>query len=741
MEFQQQNELTLRDLLIIYHRRRKIVYGTLLTLTVLATLYCVLCTRRYEAMSTIQVQKESSDAMGLESLMSGADGGSDALGANINLQTQANILQSNTLALRTIEDLHLENTVDFQPHWNPVGAVQGLFSSAGTEEAPEISLENAPERRRKALKVFSKNLTVKTISGTRLIEIDYLNPDPKLAAAVVNKLTQSLVDYTFQTRYNATNQVSQWLSSQLSDLRQDSEKLQAKVVDLQKQSGVYSLGTTDAQGREQAYSGVLDKLQQATTATSQAEQSRILKGAIAHAAESGDAEMLSSLAGNALGANAQTLNSSLTLIQSLRQQEAAQQATLQEMEAKFGSSYPKLSEVRGNIAGLERSIHQEVERIRGRAKSDYEVATQTEASTRNQYNQAKRQADKLNDKAVEYAIVRQEADQSRALYEDLLKRLKEAGVLEGLKSSNITVVDPGRVPSKPKKPNIPLYLAIALGSGCFLGGCGALLTDTLDNKTNSIADLEELTGQGVLGALPLVEKEPEKGHVFTIDAPQSPFAEAMRTIRTALLLWQAEAPPKVLLVTSAIAGEGKSVLSVNLAAVLAQQGRRVLLVDADLRRGTLRNKLNLRSGPGLSSMLSGQWGRGSIPAVESIPGLYALQAGPAPPNPSELLDSEAMRLRIEQWREQYDFVILDGAPVLPVTDSVTLNSLADATLLTVRNGMTEKPQVKRSYTMLARNGKHPVGVLLNGLRSDDANYYGYYGYYSNTYAYGGHQDV
>jgi len=140
-------------------------------------------------------------------------------------------------------------------------------------------------------------------------------------------------------------------------------------------------------------------------------------------------------------------------------------------------------------------------------------------------------------------------------------------------------------------------------------------------------------------------------------------------------------------------------------------------------------------------MLSGQWGRGAIPAVESIPGLYALQAGPAPPNPSELLDSEAMRLRIEQWREQYDFVILDGAPVLPVTDSVTLNSLADATLLTVRNGMTEKPQVKRSYTMLARNGKHPVGVLLNGLRSDDANYYGYYGYYSNTYAYGGHQDV
>jgi capsular exopolysaccharide synthesis family protein len=718
----------------MFRRRRMIIYGTLVAFVVVAALYCITCTRRYEATGTVQVQKESADAMGLENLMSGGESAGDALNANIDLQTQANILQSDTLALRTIQDLHLEGTKDFQKRWSPVGMVLGWFSPSGVSDAAGATLENAPQRRQRALNVFSRNLKVKPVSGTRLIKIIYSNPDPQIAAAVVNELAQSLVDYTFQTRYNATNQASEWLNSQMGDLRKESENLQAKVVNLQKQSGVYSLGTTDAQGREQAYSGVLDKLQQATTALSASEQNRILKGAIAQAAETGDAEMLSGLAGNTMG-NSQAVNNSLSLIQNLRQQEAAQQSTLQEMEAKFGPSYPKLAEVRGNIAGLERSIREEVLRVRGRAKSDYNVAVQTEANTRNQYEQAKQQADKMNDKAVEYAIVRQEADESRTLYEDLLKRLKEAGVLEGLKSSNITVVDPGRAPAKPKKPNVPFYMALALGGGFFLGCCGALLVDTLDNKINSVDDLEALTGESVMGALPAVgaKDAPGKRNVILAEPTTSGYAEAMRTIRTALLMWRTETPPQVILVTSAIAGEGKSAVSANLAAVLAQQEKRVLVVDTDLRRGTLRRRFDLPSGKGLSAMLSGLEGEFPISTIEKAPGLSVLPSGPVPPNPSELLDSVAMRNYLQQWRRQYDFIVLDGSPLLPVTDAVVMNALADATLLVVRSGMTEKTQVRRSRALLMRNGKHPVGMILNGLKTSDASYYGYYGYRKNSY--------
>ncbi len=743
MNSSRENELTLSDLLTIYRRRRKVVYGTLLTLVVLGALYCAMCMRRYEATGTLQVQKESSDALNLDSLMSSASGATDALDANIDLQTQANILESDTLALQTIADLHLENTRDFQQHWNPIGMVLGWFSPSGPIDGPNTPLENAPQRQRKVLTVFKNNLNVKPVSGTRIIEVDYRNPDPKLAAAVVNKLMQSLVDYTFQTRYNATNQASQWLSGQMGELRKNSENLQTRVVNLQKESGVYSLGTTDAQGREQAYSGVLDRMQQATVAMSAAEQNRILKGAVAHAAETGDAEMLSGLAGNMLGGQSQSVSNSLMLIQNLRQQEATQQATLQEMESKYGADYPKLAELRGNIAGLERSIHQEINRIKGRAESDYEVAQQTEAGTKRQYEEAKSKADMLNDKAVEYAIVRQEAEDSRGLYEDLLKRLKEAGVLEGLRSSNITVIDPGRVPAKPKKPNVPLYMTIALGGGFFLGCCGALLVDTLDNKINSIAELEEMMGQSILGALPEFRALSVEGkmRISVLNEPHSTYAEALRTIRAALLLTQSETPPKLILVTSSIPGEGKSTVSINLATVLAQTGRRVLLVDADLRKGTIRRWLGISASSGLSSLLTGQTTDVVLHAVEGIENLDVVPSGAVPPNPAELLDSEAMRRCLATWRAQYDFVIVDCPPVLPVADSVTLNSHVDATLLLARSGMTEKSQVKRSYQTLTRDRKHYVGVLLNGLRAEDSGYYGYYGYRKNAYPYGSDHDA
>lgn len=741
MDTHVEKELTLRDLFQILQRRRTIIYGSVGVLFLLASLYCMFCTRRYEATGTVQVQKEDSDMMGLDNLMSGASGGTtDALNANIDLQTQANILQSDTLALQTIQALHMEGTYDFKSRFSPLGVLLGLVSPRGSVDAPSLPLEDAPQRRQRALKIFARNLTVKPVSGTRLIEISYTNPDPKLASVVVNTLTKALADYTFQTRYDATNQASKWLGDQMGDLRKTSEQLQAKVVNLERESGVYSLGATDSQGREQAYSGVLDRLQQMTAQLTAAEQNRILKGAIMRAAESGNPEMLSGLAGNSFGGSSQTANNSLALLQNLRQQEASQQAALREAEAKFGRSYPKLAEIEGNIAALERSIQQEVERISQRAKSDYTVAAQAEANVTAEYNRAKQQADVLNNKAIDYTIAREEANQSRSLYEDLLKRLNEAGVLAGLRSSNITVVDPGRIPAKPKTPNVPLYLAIALAGGLFAGCSAALVVDSLDNKINTVSDLEDEIGQSALGVLPFVEEQKKvidapSNAMIAIKEPQSTFIESLRAIRTSVLLSQGDAPPKVILVTSSLAGEGKSTASVNLAAVLAQTGRKTLVVDTDLRRGSLRQSLGLTHRTGLSDLLAGACKMPALQHVPGIPNLDVLAAGGHSPNPSELLGSDAIRTWLARWREEYDFIVLDSAPVLPVTDSVTLNTMADITLLLARVGMTEKPQICRSYRMLRRDGKHYVGLVLNGLSTRDSSYYGYYGYRKNAYPY------
>lgn len=739
MDTQSRKELTLRDLLQIYRRRRSVVYGVLLTSCILAAIYCTLSTRRYQTTGTVQIQKEGADAMGLETLMSSATGGSGALEDNINLETQANILKSDSLALRTIESLDMEDTYDFLQHWSPASWVLSKISPQGVPDPVGAKLEDSPQRRRRALKIFSKNLKVKPISGTRIIEISYTDPDPRLAAAVVNTLTRVLSDYTFQARYDATNQASKWLSDQLGDLRKDSEDLEAKVVNLQRQSGVYSLGTVDVQGREQAYSVFLDQLQQATSARNAAEQNRILKGAIAKAAATGNAEMLSGLGGNTMGGGSQMMNNSLSLLQNLRQQQATQQAALQEAEAKFGPAYPKIAELQGNIAGLEHSVQQEIERIKTRAQSDYEIAEQAEAVTRQNYEKTKNQADILNNKAIQYAIVRQEADESRTLYEDLLKRLKEAGVLEGLHLSNITVVDPGRVPAKPMTPNVPLYMAIALCGGWFLGCCGALLTDTLDNKVNSVHELEDMFNESLLGVLPQVKLSSTRSKsgrtALALDEPRSIFVEAMRSVRVALLLSQTQTPPKVLLVTSGTAGEGKSLFAINLATILAQTGKRTLLIDTDMRRGTHRRRFGLPRGPGLSEFLTGQIKALSVRPCPGIENLDVLISGTTPPNPCDLLESDAMGALLRKLRSLYDFIVLDSAPVLPVPDSVALNTLTDVTLLVVRSRMTARAQVQRSYHILRRGGKHYVGLVLNGLNVNDSSYYDYYGYRNQAYPY------
>jgi len=749
------DEMSLGALASALKRRRGIFLYALIGMLVVVTLYCLFVTRRYQATGQIQIQKDSVGAFGLESSVMGdaADSASDALDYNITLQTEANILNSDSLALRVIQDLHLETTKDFYPS-SKRGDKELIPSWISFWKKPveplSVPIEHAPNRRYAVLKIFASHLKVEPVTGTRLINISYSSPDPQMAADVVNHLIGALMDYTFQARFTATAQASDWLTAQLEDLRKQTEGLQAKAITLQRETGMF--------GDDESHNVVLARLESLNEALEAAESNRILKEAIYRVASSGGPELISGLSGNSGAGAVASMANSLGLIQNLRSQEATVRAELDEDRVRYGSAYPRIAELQAEIEGIERSIRDEVHRIGERARTDYEIAVRAETSARSALEEQKKVVNDLNDKAIAYGLAKQEADGSRGVYEGLLAKLKQAGVLEGLRSTNVTVVNPARVPppNRPKSPNVLFYYVAAIAAGLVLGMVAALVHDLTDTRIRSLEELEQLTGAPLLGLIPAIEKEKsssryrqqksnplslrkDKGSAAQSAASTyvgSPFSESLRSLRTSLMLSRSSSAPQVLLVTSSNAGEGKSTVSLNLATVLAQQGLLVLLVDADLRRPVLHERMGVSGQIGLSEALSSDAIDPRPLAIENIPNLFVLCGGPVPPFPAELLGSHRMRTLLTQWRSEFDFIVMDGPPTLPVTDAIVLEQLCDAVLLVARHGVTEKKVIHRSYQSLTRQlPPHVVlGTVLNAVPGRSSDFYEYYGYRSRTYS-------
>jgi len=712
------NELTIRGLLLILKRRRAIIFLGVSVCLLLGVVTCFFLKPRYKALGEIEIQKSATDGLGLQNLTNPLqDDQSDALDASITLQTQSTILHSTSLALKVVEDLNLENTEDFKPTFNPIGWAIGLFTPGGApSDKPSAKLEDAPHRRDHVVKVFQKRLKIKPQSGSRLIDIQYTSSDPKIAAAVVNDVAKSLVDFTLNNRYAATSQVSSWLSGQLGDIKKEAEQQQGKVEQLQRESGVYSLGISDAQGKEIAYSATLDRLQQATQELSAATSNRILKGALYKTVENRDPELISGLAGSTLAGTSPAVSNSFLLIQNLRTQQAALATQVAADTSKYGSANPRLVDDKASLDSINSQIASEVKRIGERAANDYKASESVEDKMRAVYTQERQSADNLNNKAIALLIARQEASDARTLYQTLYSRLKEAGVVEGLRSSNVSVVDAGRIPSRPV-PDIPICLALSVVCGFFVGVSGALIADATNDRIETIANIESTLNTPVLAILPITEaKAPRKAlgglgsksremltddnqeavrsEVAVLTAPNTPYVEALRGLRTSLLHSLDGSHPKTILITSAAEQEGKSTLSLNLAALLVLNGSRVLLIDGDMRSaglsrylGFIRQKGNMaeHGAEGLSDALSGPREPAIVTPFRELPKLSVIPAGPAPTYPAELLGSGRMQTLVKAWSENYDYVLIDSPPILAVADAFILSRLADTTLLVARH--------------------------------------------------------
>ncbi len=779
--------VTLASVVAVLRRRRVLLLWPVAVLLFASALSCFFATRRYRATAEIQVQKENSSAFGLGASANGQDQATpgDSLDYNITLQTEAGILRSPALALAVIPAAHLESTPDY---FAPGSAAPHAFSLLGwTKRLPwrkpleplTTPLAEAPNRRYADEAIFASHLKVLPQPGTRLIDISYTDRDPARAAAVANTVTRVLAELTFQQRFTSTLQGSSWLSGQLNDLRARTEQAQAKAAALERGTGMF--------GNDASRNVVLERLDSLNQTLTAAESNRILKESIDKVAASGSPELISSLSGNSSTGSVASISTSLTLIQGLRQQEAQVHSELAEDSVRYGPAYPKVSELKAQLAGIGSSIAAETTRLGQRAHTDWQIAVRQEAGARSAFDHQKQLATRQNDSVIAYQLARQEADSSRDLYEGLLTRLKQTNLLEGLRASNISVVGAAQVPppDHPASPNVLLRMAAALAAGLLLGFGAAVFAELTDSSIQSLTQVESVLGVPLLAVLPAIQglrprfpdrlsgrtlaskasRRLQSGYktpAQALPAPRKPaslpamlpvplpvplplpvldqrlsvFSEGLRSLRTVLQLSGSGGPPQVILVTSCLASEGKTTLAVNLAALFAQGGARVLLVDADLRRPTLHHYGHASQEAGLAMALSGPENVPPRQPIASMPNLSMLCGSEIAPFPSELLGSARMEQLLSEWRSAYDIIVLDSPPVLPVTDAVLLSRHSDATLLVARHRQTTHQALRRGIETLQRQStsRGAIGVVLNDVAPGSGDFYQYFGYEGGIYA-------
>src|ERR1700687_5742669 len=712
-------EFTLREYMRVLIKRKWMVIFVIAGIFMAVAIASLRQTPIYVAVGRIAVNKADSN------LITFKDSGPVMMDYYdpTDLDTEVRILQSDLMALQVIRQLNLDKRPE--------------FGGRADQKQPNLvadPLQTDSNRTTALLGSFPGELHVTLIPNTRIIEIHYNSTDPQLAASVVNTLAATYVEQNFKTKFESTMQASDWLSKQLVDLQMKVETSQEKLVRYQKEHEIF--GVDDKQNI------ITEKLDEHNKEMTAAEFDRMQKEAVYRQTQSNDpvavsAAIVSETTGGGTGAAS-------ALLDKLREQQASLRIQVAELSTQFGPSYPKIAQLNNQLKEIDHQLQSETNKAVDHLKGQYLAALQRENMLRESFEKQKQEANKLNESAIEYSILKRDVDSNRTLYEGLLEKLKEAGVTAGLRSNNFRIINAARVPTSPSEPNIPRNLAFALVLGIISGVGLAFLLENLDNTVRTPEQAQAISGLPSLGMIPLGSKSanhgssgtrlpftssPEVVETVTQVRPQSQMAESYRALRTSLLLSNLGAPPKVIMVTSARPQEGKTTTSINAAIVLAQKGVRVLLVDADLRRPSIHKTLGMGPRSGLSNVLTGSATlQQTITTSPILPNLFIMPAGTPPPNPAELLASSNMRDLIVELRGLYDHIVIDTPPTLSVTDAVVLSPRADATILVIRSSQTTKQALRRARDILTQVNAHVAGVLLNAVDLTSPDYYYYYEY-------------
>jgi succinoglycan biosynthesis transport protein ExoP len=679
----------------VLKRRKRWIFAFILIVVPIWTIVTFLRTPIFRATTMVQITSDNP-----ASIVTSKDGMGNPVSREERqefAQTQFQILQSRSVAQRIIEKLNLKNHPEFQ---------RGLRQGENADSSMKLMVDS-----------FLKKLDVSPEKNSFLVRVSFESEEPVLAREVTNALVQEYTQFGMESRSHAFGAVQKWLDYQLQVLRAKVESSEKQLYSFAEKSNVINPENKD--------NVVLQKYTDLSNLLTKAESERMAKESQYKQIKTGGLD--SSL----------ILNNPLTV--KLREELVIQEAKVASLGKIFKSGHPEFQTERAKLGQLRARLNAEIKRLASSIKADYESAKRTEEMLRQNLNDQKERVAKLQRQTVDYKILKRDVEANDALYKGLLARMKEASIASTMIPTNVQVIDKAERPLSPCRPNKALNLVFASLLGIF-GGIGlAFLVEHLDDSIKSAEELEEVSKLPVLSLVPALDAPENWRSLPDLQIPSlnylqdygSQMSESIRQLKTIILLSDLENPPKILLITSPNPGEGKTTVAVNLACSLAFQGRKVLLVDADLRRPQLHKVFQKPVSPGLSDFLQEICSPSQIIHATELPSLFIIPAGRRSHVPAEIIGSQDMSVYLKKIGEHFDHVILDSPPILGCTEGLILSASADGVVLVVRHLSTSIEAGRLAQQFLQKVKAPLIGSVINYANYRDLGYHYYYKHYSD----------
>ncbi|HOG07334.1 MAG TPA: polysaccharide biosynthesis tyrosine autokinase [Syntrophales bacterium] len=653
----------------------------------------------YMGTARVIIEKENPKVVSMQEVMTVDSSGLDYY------QTQYKIIESRTVAREVVRRLKLDRHEEFVPKPkeglfydivyfvpNTIGYIRSLFKTDEQQEKSDSAIVDA----------FISRIKVTPIRNSRLVDIGFEAKSPFMSAKIANTLAKSYIDNNLETKLRATQDAVAWLEGQIVTERKKVEEAEQALLRYKEQKGIVTDFSTDVETiTAQKLAEINKQVVEATSRRVEAETRYRQAADIRHSPEKLDSvpDVIRD-----------------ELIRDIKKQEVEIQKRMSELSKKYGARHPQILALQEELNSLQSRKANEIGRIVDSLYNEYKVALAKEHSLKNALNQQKGESLAMNVKAIDYNVLKRQAESSREMYDILVKRFKETSITEDIKTGNIRIVDLAEIPKSPVKPKKAQNLLLGLIVGLALGVGLAFFLEYLDNTIKVPDDIKNILKLPYLGPVPAIaaaeggavngERNPADDLISHL-SPKSTASEAYRGIRTSILFSSAEQAPQVLIISSSGPREGKTITSANIAITMAQAGNRVVILDCDMRRPRVHKIFSLSRDRGMSNLLVGNDELDNIVIHTDIPNLDVIPSGPIPPNPSEVLSSQRMADLIEVLRGRYDRIIIDTPPITAVTDAVILSKVVDGVVLIVRAGVAHRELVRNAVEQLPHPGRGP----------------------------------